>query len=84
MNRERVDPEGYIVSEADLGNVQPDFEQVPKTAAVGKSFPEWAEAARRAGEQGRQPVADARVVAELLETFGRWVERALDRVMRGS
>src|SRR6266536_3822658 len=24
-NRERIDPEGYIVSEADLGNVQPDF-----------------------------------------------------------
>jgi hypothetical protein len=33
MNRERLDAEGYIVSEADLGNVQPDFEGVPKTAA---------------------------------------------------
>ncbi len=33
MNQARIDAEGYIVSEADLGNVQPDFEQVPKTAA---------------------------------------------------
>jgi hypothetical protein len=33
MKRERIDSEGYIVAEADLGNVQPDFEQMPKTAA---------------------------------------------------
>jgi hypothetical protein len=49
-----------------------------QAAAVGKAFPEWAEAARRACEQGRRPVADTRVVAELLSTFGRWVEQALD------
>jgi hypothetical protein len=53
VNRERIDPEGYIVSEADLGNVQPDFEHVPKTAA------------------------------ELLSTFGCWVEQALDHVITG-
>jgi hypothetical protein len=33
MDRERIDPEGYIVSEADLGNVQPEFQDVPKTTA---------------------------------------------------
>src|SRR6266542_1247599 len=55
-----------------------------QAAAVGKAFPEWAEAARRAAEQGRQPVADARVGAELLSTFGGWVEQALDHVMTGS
>jgi len=55
-----------------------------QAAAVGKAFPEWAEAARRAVEQGRQPVADARVVAELLSTLGCWVEQALDHVMTGS
>lgn len=49
-----------------------------QAAAVGEAFPEWAEAARRAAEQGRRPVADARVVAELLETFGRWAEHALE------
>jgi hypothetical protein len=48
-----------------------------QAAAVGKAFPEWAEAARRAAEQGRRPVADPGVVAELLSTFGRWVEQAL-------
>ena len=55
-----------------------------QAAAVGKAFPEWAETARRAAEQGRQPVADARVVAELLSTFGCWIEQALDHVMTGS
>jgi len=50
-----------------------------QAAAVGTAFPEWAEAARRAAEQGRRPVADVRVVAELLSTFGRWVEQALDQ-----
>jgi hypothetical protein len=54
-----------------------------QAAAVGKAFPEWAEAARRAAEQGRRPVADAPVVAELLSTFGRWVEQALDHVITG-
>jgi len=54
-----------------------------QAAAVGKAFPEWAKAARRAAEQGRQPVADSRVVAELLETFGRWIEQALDPVITG-
>jgi hypothetical protein len=39
-----------------------------QAAAVGKAFPEWAEAARRAAEQG--PVADAPVVAELLSSSG--------------
>jgi len=33
MDRERIDPEGYIVSEADLANVQPEFEDVPQTAS---------------------------------------------------
>jgi hypothetical protein len=49
-----------------------------QAAAVGEAFPEWAEAARRAAEQGRRPVADVRVVADLLETFGRWAEHALE------
>jgi hypothetical protein len=52
-----------------------------QAAAVGAAFPEWAEAARRAAEQGRQPVADAEVVQELLDTFGRWAEDALDRAV---
>jgi hypothetical protein len=55
-----------------------------QAAAVGKAFPEWAEGARRAAEQGRQPVADARVVAELLLTFGCWIEQALDHIRTGS
>jgi uncharacterized protein len=55
-----------------------------QAAAVGKAFPEWAEAARCAAEQGRQPVADPRVVAELLSTFGCWVEQALDHIMTRS
>jgi predicted nucleotidyltransferase len=50
-----------------------------QAAAVGAAFPQWAEAARRAAEQGRRPVADAGVVRELLDTFGRWAEKALDR-----
>jgi len=33
-----------------------------QAAAVGAAFPQWAEAARRAAEQGRRPVADAGVV----------------------
>jgi uncharacterized protein len=48
-----------------------------QAAAVGAAFPQWAEAARRAAEQGRRPVADAGVVRELLDTFGRWAEDAL-------
>jgi hypothetical protein len=55
-----------------------------QAAAVGEAFPQWAEAARCAAEQGRQPVADARVVAELLSTFGCWIEQALDHVMTES
>ncbi len=55
-----------------------------QAAAVRRAFPQWAQAARRAAEQGRQPVADARVVAELLSTLGCWVEQALDHVMTGS
>jgi len=35
--------------------------------------------ARRAAEQGRQPVADTDVVGELLAAFGRWVEESLAR-----
>ena len=54
-----------------------------QAAAVGAAFPQWAEAARRAAEQGRQPAADPRVVAELLSTFGRWIEQALDPVITG-
>jgi uncharacterized protein len=53
-----------------------------QAAAVGAAFPQWAEAARRAAEQGRRPVADARVVEELLDTFGRWAEDALDEALR--
>jgi len=41
---------------------------------------EWAEAVRCAAEQGRRPVADPEAVAELLDTFGRWVEEALGRL----
>jgi uncharacterized protein len=52
-----------------------------QAAAVGAVFPQWAEAARRAAEQGRRPVADAGVVRELLDTFGRWAEDALDRAV---
>jgi hypothetical protein len=52
-----------------------------QAAAVGAAFPQWAEAARRAAEQGRRPVADAGVVRELLDTFGRWAEDALDRAV---
>jgi predicted nucleotidyltransferase len=51
-----------------------------QAAAVGAAFPQWAEAARRAADQGRRPVADADVVRELLDTFGRWAEDALDQV----
>jgi uncharacterized protein len=51
-----------------------------QAAAVGAAFPEWAEAARQAAEQGRRPVADPEAVAELLDTFGRWVEEALGRL----
>jgi hypothetical protein len=41
-----------------------------QAAMVGAAFPQWAEAARRAADQGRRPVADAEVVRELLDTFG--------------
>ncbi len=51
-----------------------------QAAAVGAAFPQWAEAARRGAGQGRRPVADADVVRELLDTFGRWAEDALDQV----
>ena len=52
-----------------------------QAAAVGTTFPQWAEAAGRAAEQGRRPVADADVVRDLLDTFGRWAEDALDQVV---
>ena len=52
-----------------------------QAAAVGAAFPRWAEAARRAAEQGRRPVADAGVVRELLDSFGRWAEDALDQAL---
>jgi predicted nucleotidyltransferase len=52
-----------------------------QAAAVGAAFPHWAEAARRAAEQGRRPVADAEVVRELLDGFGRWAEEALDQAV---
>jgi len=55
-----------------------------QAAVVGAAFPQWAEAARRAAEQGRRPVADAGVVGELLDTFGRWAEDALDRAVSGA
>ena len=51
-----------------------------QAAAVGAAFPEWAEAARQAAEQGRRPVADPDTVVGLLDTFGRWVEEALGRL----
>jgi predicted nucleotidyltransferase len=51
-----------------------------QAAAVGAAFPEWAQAARQAAEQGRRPVADPEAVVELLDTFGRWVEEALGRL----
>jgi uncharacterized protein len=54
-----------------------------QAAAVGAAFPEWASAARRAAEQGRRPIADPRAVAGLLDTFGRWVEEELARVVAG-
>jgi uncharacterized protein len=52
-----------------------------QTAAVGAAFPQWAQAARRAAEQGRLAVADAGVVRELLDGFGRWAEDALDQAV---
>jgi hypothetical protein len=52
-----------------------------QAAAVGAAFPRWAEAARLAAEQGRRPVADAGVVRELLDSFGRWAEDALDQAV---
>jgi hypothetical protein len=52
-----------------------------QAAAVGAAFPQWAQSARRAAEQGRRPVADAEVVRELLDTFGRWAEDELDRAV---
>ena len=52
-----------------------------QAAAVGAAFPQWAEAARRAAEQGRRSVADAGVVQELLDGFGRWAENALAQVL---
>jgi hypothetical protein len=52
-----------------------------QAAAVGAVFPQWAAAARRAAEQGRRPVADAGIVRELLDTFGRWAEDALDQAL---
>jgi hypothetical protein len=55
-----------------------------QAAAVGAEFPQWAEAARRAAEQGRRPVADAGVVRELLDSFGRWAEDELDRAVSGA
>jgi predicted nucleotidyltransferase len=51
-----------------------------QAAAVGAAFPEWSEAVRCAAEQGRRPTADPEAVAELLATFGRWVEEALGRL----
>jgi hypothetical protein len=54
-----------------------------QAAAVGTAFPQWAQAARRAAEQGRQQVADPHVVGELLATFGHWVEEALDPLLTG-
>jgi uncharacterized protein len=51
-----------------------------QAAVVAAAFPQWASAARQAAEQGRRPVADPDTVAELLETFGRWVEEALARL----
>jgi predicted nucleotidyltransferase len=52
-----------------------------QAVAVGAAFPRWAEAARRAAEQGRRPVADAGVVRELLDSFGRWAEDELDQAV---
>jgi uncharacterized protein len=52
-----------------------------QAAAVGTAFPQWADAAQRAAEQGRRPMADAGVVRELLDSFGRWAEDELDRAV---
>jgi predicted nucleotidyltransferase len=52
-----------------------------QAAAVGEAFPQWAGAARRAAELGRRPVADAGVVRELLDSFGRWAEDELDQAV---
>jgi hypothetical protein len=54
-----------------------------QAAAVGDAFPQWAEAAGRAAEQARRPVADADTVRELLDGFGRWAENALDQALEG-
>jgi uncharacterized protein len=48
-----------------------------QAALVAAAFPRWGPAVRRAAEQGRRPVAEPRVVGELLETFGRWIEASL-------
>jgi hypothetical protein len=52
-----------------------------QAAAVGAGFPQWAQAARSAAEQGQRPVADAGVVRELLDGFGRWAEDELDQAV---
>jgi predicted nucleotidyltransferase len=54
-----------------------------QAALVGHAFPEWAQAARRAAEHGRQPVADPDAVGDLLATFGRWIEEALNPLLAG-
>jgi hypothetical protein len=48
-----------------------------QAAVVGAAEPRWREAARQAAEQGRRRAGEPEVVAELLETLGRWAEDAL-------
>ena len=79
MTSRRMVQLGFAVVMARQGRWATVLEE--QAAAVGAAFPEWAEAARRAAEQGRRPVADAGVVRELLDSFGRWAEEALDQAV---
>lgn len=79
MTSRRMVQLGFAVVMARQGRWATVLEE--QAAAVGAAFPEWAEAARRAAEQGRRPVADAGVVRELLDSFGRWAEDALDQAV---
>jgi uncharacterized protein len=69
---------GFAVAMARTGAWATVVEE--QAAVIGAVFPQWAEAARSAAQQGRRPVAEAGIVLGLLDTFGRWIEDALDQV----
>lgn len=78
MASRRMVQVGFAVAMARTGAWATVLEE--QVAVIGAVFPQWAEAARSAAEQGRRPVADSGVVLGLLDTFGRWAEDALDQV----